>query len=147
MSSGAVYVAGLLMSHMNCSFSCAYVISVQLRLLGAARFSIFSIPIAVRSLCCSVMMSSKLLCVIGGVSDNGVGVSEISMPISSRCCSMLSVEQSGVSAVGRCSGPPWNRPQCGCWCLCGLTSSYAATLAASPDCSCLCGLISSPAAT
>ena len=50
-----------------------------------------------------------MLCVIGGVSDSGVGVSEISMPISSRCCSSLR-----VSAAGRVSGPPWSRPQRGC---------------------------------
>ena len=95
-----------------------------------------SIPIAVRSPCCSVVMSSKfsvMLCVIGGFSDSGVGVSEMSMPISSRCCSRLRAQQSGVSAVGRGSSPPWSWPQCGCWRLCGLISSPIATLAAPSD--------------
>ena len=57
------------------------------------------------------------------------------MPISSRCCSRLRAQQFGVSAVGGCSGPPWNRPQCGCLCICGLISSLAAMSAASSDCS------------
>ena len=55
-----------------------------------------------------------MLCVIGGLSDSGVGVREISMPISSRCCSRLRAQQFDVSAVGGCSGRPWNRLQCGC---------------------------------
>ena len=129
MSLGVVYVAGLLKFRVNCSFSCAYDIVVHLLLLGAARSSIFSIPIAVMSPCCSVVTLSKfsvMLCVIGGVSD-------ISMLISSKCCSRLGAQQFGVSDVGMCSGLPWNRPQCGCWCLCGRICSPAATLAASSD--------------
>ena len=101
------------MFRVNCSFSCAYDIGVNLLTLGAAWSSMFSIPLAVRSPCCSVVMSSRfsvMLCVIGGVSDSGVDVSEISMPISSWCCSRLKAQQLGVSTVGRCSVPPWNRP-------------------------------------
>ena len=116
---------------MNCSFSCTYDIGVQLLL--------FFIPIAVKSPCCPGVMSSRfsvILCVRWGGSDSGVGVSEISMPISSRCCSKLRAQQFGVSAAGRYSGQPWNLLQCGCWCLCGLFSSPAATLAVSFDLSC-----------
>ena len=61
MSFGVTYVAGLFMVGVNCSFSCAYDIGVLLLRLGAARS-------AVRSLCCSVVMSfrfSVMLCVIG----------------------------------------------------------------------------------
>ena len=39
------------------------------------------------------------------MSDSGVGVSEISMLILSRCCIKLRAQQFGVSDVGRCSGP------------------------------------------
>ena len=69
MSFGVTYVADLLMFRGKCSFSCAYDICVQLLLLGAARSSIFSIPIAVRIPCCLVVISSRLcvmLCVLGG---------------------------------------------------------------------------------
>ena len=69
MSFSLTYVAGLLMFRVNCSFSCAYDIGVQLLLLGAARSSIFFIPFAVRIPCCSVVMSSEfsvMLCVRGG---------------------------------------------------------------------------------
>ena len=124
---GVVYVAGLLMFRVNCIFSCVYYIGVHLLLLGAARHSMFSIPI---------MMLSKfsvMLCVIGGVSDSGVDVNKISMPISSKCCSRLRAQQFGVSAVGRCSGPPWDRLQCGCRCLYGCITSPVATLATSSD--------------
>ena len=54
-----------------------------------------------------------MLCVIGRVSDSGVGVREISIIISSRCCSRL-------------SPPPCVR-------LCGLISNPAGMFAASSD--------------
>ena len=49
---------------------------------------------------------------------------------------MLRAQQFGVSAVGKCSGPPWNRSQSGCWCLCGRISNPAAMLVASSDWNC-----------
>ena len=45
----------------------------------------FSIPFAVRNPYCSVVISSRFSVIqffIGGMSDTGVGVIEISMPIS-----------------------------------------------------------------
>ena len=51
--------------------------------------------------CYAVMM-----CVIGGVSDSGVGVSETSMPISSKYCGRLRSQQLDVSPICRCSDPP-----------------------------------------
>ena len=136
MSLGVTYVDGLLIFRVKCSFSCSYNIGAHLLRLGAARSSIVFIPLAVRSPCCLVVILSRfsdMLCVIGGVSDSGVGVSEIFIPVSSRCRSRLRSQQFGVSAVGRCSGPPWNRPHCGCGCLCGLISSPAAIFAVSSD--------------
>ena len=84
MSLGVTYVVGLLMCRVNCSFSCAYDMGAHVLLLGAARSSMFSIP----TRCCSVVMLSKfadMMCVIGRVSDSGVGVNDISMLILSRC--------------------------------------------------------------
>ena len=40
-----------------------------------------------------------MLCVIYGVSDSGVGVREISIPISSRCCTRLRNQQLGLSCL------------------------------------------------
>ena len=74
-----------------------------------------------------------MLCVGDGMVDSGVDMSEIFMPIPSRFCSRLRAQQLGVSPFGVCSGPPRNRPHCGCWCFCGLISSPAAMLAASSD--------------
>ena len=103
MSFGVTNVAGLLMFRVNCSSSCANDIGVQLLLLGVARSTIFSIPIAVRNPCCSVVMSSRfyvMLCVIRR--------SEISMVVLFRCCSKLKTQQLytiDVATVGSCSGP------------------------------------------
>ena len=49
MSMGVTYVVGLLSFLVNCSFSCAYDMGAHILLLGAARFSMCYIPIAVRS--------------------------------------------------------------------------------------------------
>ena len=109
MSLGVIYAVDFLPFRMNCSFSCAYDMGADILLLSVARSSMLSIPIAVRSPCCSVVILSKfadMLFFIGGFFYSGVGVSEISLPISSRCWSWLRAWQFNVSAVGRGSGPP-----------------------------------------
>ena len=47
---------------------------------------------------------SDMLCVVDDMSDSGVDVSEISIPVPSRGCSRLRAQQYGVSVVGRYSG-------------------------------------------
>ena len=73
----------------NCSFASSYDIGVQLLSFHDAKSSMFSSPIDVNSSCWSVVLplGSTILCVVDGLSENGIGVGKSPMPISSRRCS------------------------------------------------------------
>ena len=102
-------MAGLLILSVDCCFACAYDTGVHLLPVSATKPSMCAIPIAIGSICCSIVIYSKfsvMRCVFDGVSNSVVCVTESSMPIPTRCCSRLRAHQFCVSSDERSSDPP-----------------------------------------